>query len=114
MGGGTHIDRADEVLVAGQEMGETNAPDDGEDPGAQKSLPCFLRRDLNQGGASKSDATEVGKDVVCDNHGYGQDEPVEALEDVVDDKVGLADNQEEGHVRPGELGELELVVALLQ
>ncbi len=64
--------------------------------------------------AAKGYAAEVGKDVVCDDHGYGEDEPDEAFEDVVDDKVRLADDEEEGHVGPGELGELELVVTLLQ
>lgn len=110
----THIDRADEVFVARQEMRKTNAPDDGEEPGAYEALPCLLGRNLNQLRASKGDTTKVCENVVCDDHGNRQNEPVEALEDVVDDEMSLPDDQEEGHVCPGELCELELVVSLLQ
>lgn len=95
-------------------MSGQDAPDDGEEPGAEEALPRLLGGDLDQLVAAEGDAAEVCEDVVCYDHGNGQDEPDEALEDVVDDKVGLADNEEEGHVRPGKLGELELVVALLQ
>lgn len=108
------VDGADEELVLGEEVGRQDAPDDGEEPGAEEALPRLLGGDLDQLVAAKGDAAEVGEDVVCYDHGYGQDEPDEALEDVVDDKVGLADDEEEGHVRPGKLGELELVVTLLQ
>ncbi|KAJ8104906.1 hypothetical protein OPT61_g10502 [Boeremia exigua] len=102
------VDGADEVLVLAQEVRGQHAPDDGEEPGAQEALPGLLGGDLDQLVAAKGDAAEVGEDVVGDDHGDGQDEPDEALEDVVDDKVGLADDEEEGHVGPGELGELEL------
>ena len=63
---------------------------------------------------AKGDTAEVGKDVVRYDHTNRQNEPDEAFEDVVDDEVRLADNEEEGHVGPGELRELELVMALLQ
>jgi hypothetical protein len=108
------VDWADEILVLRQEMGDDNAPDNGEKPGTQETLPCLFRRDLNQRCSSEGNAAEVSKDVVCDNHRYGQNEPDEALKDVVDDEVRLSDDEEEGHMSPGELGELELVVALLQ
>lgn len=108
------IDWTDEVLVAGGEVGENNTPKDGEEPRAKKPLPCLLGRNLNQWCAPKCDATEVGKNIVCDDHGRGQDEPDEALENVVDDEMGLTDNEKQGHVCPGKLGELKLVVAFLQ
>jgi len=95
-------------------MRQTDTPDNGEEPCAEESLPCLLGRDLDEGCPSKGNTTEVGPDVVCDDHGDRQDEPDEALEDVVDDKMRLSDNEEQGHVGPGELGELELVVALLE
>ena len=108
------VDRTDEELVLRKEMSCEDAPDNGKEPGAEETFPRLLGRDLDQLMAAEGDAAEVGEDVVCDYHGDGQDEPDEAFEDVVDDEVGLADDEEEGHVGPGELGELELVVALLQ
>lgn len=108
------VDGADEELVLREEVGCDDGPDDGEEPGADEALPGLLGRDLDQLVPPEGDAAEVGEDVVGYDHGQGQDEPDEALEDVVDDEVGLADNEEQGHVGPCELGELELVVALLQ
>jgi hypothetical protein len=108
------VDRADEVLVLRQEVGDGDTPDNGEKPCAQETLPRLLRRDLNQRCSSKGNTAEVCEDVVGDDHGNGQNEPDEALKDVVDDEVCLSDDEEEGHVGPSELGELELVVALLQ
>ena len=110
----TYINGADKVLVAGGKVGKDNTPKDGKKPRAKKSFPRFLGGNLDQWRASKGDATEIGKNVICNNHGGRQYEPDKALEDVVDDEVRLADDQEERHVGPGELGELELVVALLQ
>lgn len=95
-------------------MCDTNTVQNGEEPRAEEAFPCLLGRDLDQGGSAKGDAAEVGPDVVGNDHGNGQDEPDEALEDVVNDEMRLSNNQEKGHVGPGELRELELVVALLQ
>ena len=113
-GGAEVVDGADEELVLCEEVRGEHAPDDGEEPGTQETLPRLLGGDLDQLVAAEGDAAEVGEDVVGYHHGDGEDEPDEALEDVVDDEVRLADDQEERHVGPGELGELELVVALLQ
>jgi hypothetical protein len=110
----TYVDRADEVLVLREDMGQANAPQDSEEPCAEESLPCLFGRDLDKRCASEGNTTEVSKDVVGNDHGDGQDEPDEAFKNVVDDKVRLSDNEEEGHVRPGKLSELEFVVALLQ
>jgi hypothetical protein len=113
-GGPTCIDRADKILVLREEVRQTNAPEDGEEPCAEEPLPCLLWRNLNERGPSKGDTAEIGKDIVCDDHGDWQNEPDEALKDVVDDKVRLSDNEEQSHVSPGELGELKLVVSFLQ
>jgi hypothetical protein len=113
-GGAQVVDGADEEFVLCEEVRCDYAPDDGEEPGAQEAFPGFLGRDLDQLVPAEGDAAEVGEDVVGYDHGDGEDEPDEAFEDVVDDEVGLADDEEERHVGPGELGELELVVALLQ
>jgi hypothetical protein len=108
------VDGADEELVLREEVGRQNTPDDGEEPGAKEALPCLLGRDLDELVAAEGDTAEIGEDVVRYDHTNRQDEPDKALEDVVDDEVCLADDEEECHVGPGELGELELVVAFLQ
>jgi hypothetical protein len=110
----TYVDRTDEVLVLRKNVGQADAPQNGEEPCAEKSFPGLLGRDLDQRCASEGDTTEVGKDVVRNDHGDGQNKPDEAFENVVDDEVRLSDNEEQSHVRPGELCELELVMALLE
>ncbi len=108
------VDGADEVLGAHQDVGQHDAPEDGHDPGSDEALDRLLGRQLDQLGAAEGDAADVGEDVVADDERGGQEEPDHALEDVVHDEVGLDDDQVEGHVRPGEVGELELEVAGLE
>jgi hypothetical protein len=95
-------------------VGQSNAPKDSEEPGAQEAFPGLLRRDLDERCPSKGDTAKVCKYVVRYHHRHRQDEPYEALEDIVNHKVGLSDDQEESHMRPCKLGELELIMALLQ
>lgn len=65
-------------------------------------------------GAPKGDAADVGEDVVGDDQGSRQEEPDHAFEDAVHDEVCLDIDEVESHVGPGELGELEAIVPLLQ
>jgi hypothetical protein len=108
------VDGADEVLVAHQNVGQAKCKDDGEDPGANEALDSLFRTDLDELSTAKGDTTDVGKDIVGDDQSSGEEEPDHALEDVVHDEMGLDDNQVESHVGPGELLELELVVALFE
>lgn len=108
------VDGADEVLVLRHNVRDTDAPEDGEEPCAEEPLPRLLGRDLDKGGPAKGNSAEIGENVIGNDHGRGQDEPDVAFENVVDDKVRLADNEKKGHVGPCKLGKLELVVALLQ
>ena len=110
----TYVDRADEILVPHQNVREQQAKDDGEDPRTQETFNRLLGRDLNQLGPSEGYAADVGENVVRDDQRNGEEEPYHALEDVVHDEVGLDNNEVQRHVSPGELGELELVVPLLQ
>ena len=110
----THVDGADKVLGLHHQGSEEHGPDDGHDPGADETLDGLLGRQLDELGAAKGDAADVGEDVVGDDESGGEEEPDHALEDVVHDEVGLEDDEVEGHVRPGEVGELELVVAGLE
>ncbi len=64
--------------------------------------------------APESDAADVGKDVVGYHQRGGKEEPDQPFEDVVHDEVCLHDDEEQRHVCPGELGELETVVAFLE
>ena len=73
----------------------------------------LLRTQLDKLRPPKRNAADVGEDVVGDDEHDGQEEPDHALEDVVHDEVSLHDDEVEGHVRPGELGELEAVMVLL-
>lgn len=79
-----------------------------------RTFNSLLGTDLDQLCATKSDTTDVGKDIVGDDQADRQEEPDHAFKDVVHDKVRLHDNQVESHVSPGELSELELVVTLLK
>lgn len=74
----------------------------------------LLWRDLDELGPAKCNTAHVGKDVVDDDQAHGQEEPDHALKDVVHDEVSLHHDQVQSHVGPGELGELESVVAFLE
>lgn len=108
------IDRANKVLVAHEDVGHEVTETNGAEPGAQEPFNRLLRRQLDQLSAAESDTADIGEDIVCNHQGRGQEEPNHALQDIVHDKVRLHDDQVERHVRPGPLGELEAVVALLQ
>jgi hypothetical protein len=110
----THIDGANEVLGLHHQSSKKNGPDDSHDPSADETLNSLLGRQLDELGAAKSDTADVGKDIVGDDEGGGEEEPNHALEDVVHDEVGLEDDEVESHVRPSKVGELELVVTGLE
>ena len=110
----TYIDRADEKLRSRHEVCHCYTQKHSEEPCSEKSFPSLLGRDLDQGCSPKGDTAEVGEDVVGHNQGDWHEEPNVTFENIVDDEMGLSNDQEQGHVRPGELAELELVMALLQ
>ena len=108
------VDGADEVLGAHQHFREHDTPEHGHDPGADEALDRLLGRQLDQLSTAKGDTADIGKDVIADDERRRQEEPDHALKDVVHDEVGLDDDEVEGHVRPGKVGELELEVAGLE
>lgn len=108
------IDRADEILVAHQDIGHEVAETNGAKPSAQESFDRLLGRQLDQLRATKGKTADVGKNIVRDHQGCRQEEPNHTLQDVIHDKVRLHDDQIERHMCPGPLGELEAVVALLE
>lgn len=109
----TYVDGTDEVLVSHEYVRHGEAEDNGQDPCADEAFDCFLGRELDELGAAEGDTADVGEYVVGDDEGDGEEEPDHAFEDVVHDEVGLDHDQVEGHVRPGELGKLKSIVALL-
>jgi hypothetical protein len=78
------------------------------------TFDSLLRADLDQLSAAECNTANVCEDVVGDDQADWQEEPDHALKDVVHDEVRLHNNEIESHVSPGELGELELVVAFLE
>lgn len=108
------VHRANEVLIAHEDIGEEDAKDDSENPGADETLDGFLGGELDKLSAPESNTAEIGEDVVADDQRNGQEKPDHSFEDVVHDEVGLHHDQVEGHVCPCELGKLESVVAGLE
>lgn len=108
------IDRADEVLVAHQNVGHEVAEDDGANPSTEETLNSLLGGQLNQLCASEGDTADVSEDIIGDDQRGGKEEPNHALEDVVHHEVGLHNNEVQCHMGPGELGKLKSVVTLLQ
>ena len=105
---------ADEVFVPHQYVRHGKSEDDCTDPRSNKTLNSLLGWKLDELGTTEGNATDVGEDVVGDNQRCREEEPDHTLENVVHDEMGLYDDQVESHVRPGELGELEAVVAFLE
>lgn len=109
-----HIDRADKVAIADQDICHRVTEYDGENPGPDKTFNCLFGRELDELCTAEGDAANVGEDVIGNDQGRGQEEPNHALEDVVHDKMRLHDDQVERHMRPCELCELKAIVAFLQ
>lgn len=107
------IDRADEVFVTHQDVGHQEAKDQSADPGPHEAFDSLLGREFDELGTPECYAADVGEDVVSYDQGGREEEPDHAFEDVVHDEMSLDDYEVKCHVRPGELGELETVMALL-
>lgn len=110
----TYVDWADEVLIPHQHVRHAEPEDDGAYPSADESFDSLFGRNLDKLSAAEGDAADVCEYVVGDDEGCREEEPNHAFEDVVHDEVCLDYDQVESHVRPGELSELEAVVALLE
>ena len=105
---------ADEVFVSHQYICHGKSEDDCTNPRSNKTLNSLLGRKLDELGTTEGNATNVGENVVGDDQGCWKEKPDHPLENVIHDEMGLYDDQVEGHVRPGELGELEAIVTFLK
>ena len=81
---------------------------------SERTFNGLLRAQLNKLCPPKRNPADIREDIVRDDQHDRQEEPDHALEDVVHDEVGLYDDEVQGHVRPGELRELEAVVAVFE
>ena len=110
----THIYGTDEVLALNEHVGQHECENEGHNPCPDEALDCLLRRQLDKHGAADGDTHDVGENVVGNDKTGRKEEPDHALEYVVHDEVGLDNNQEESHVCPGKLRELEFVLSGLE
>lgn len=106
--------RANKIWVSHQDVGEEHSHDNRPTPCSDETLDGLLRAQLDKLGTSKKHTADVGKNIVGNNKRSGKEEPDHALKDVVDNEMGFNNDDVQGHVRPGELGKLELVVAFLE
>jgi hypothetical protein len=91
-----------------------HAKDNGHDPATNEPLDRLLGRKFDQRRFAPEEPKDVGPDIVSNDKGTWEEKPDETLKDVVDDKMALANDQQQRHVCPCELGELEAIVTLLQ
>lgn len=61
-----------------------------------------------------SDTTDVCKDIIGDDQAHRQEEPDQALKNVVHDEMCLHDDEVQSHVGPRKLCKLKFVVAFLE
>lgn len=110
----TYIHWANKILVPHQNICHANAENDRENPGAYETFNGLLWRKLDELRFPESDATDVCENIVCNDERCWKEKPDHPLENVIHEKMGLNNNQIEGHVSPCELRKLEAVVTLLQ
>ena len=128
------VDRADEVFVPHQEVGNDESKENGADPSTDEAwelrvstmnnLPTvrvashtfhrLLRTEFDELSPPKRDPAYVGEDVVNDHQTHGHQEPDHAFEDVVHDEMRLHYDQVECHMGPSKLCKLESIIVLLQ
>ena len=66
-----------------------------------ESLPCLLRRQLDQLSSSEEEPEDVGPNVVADHTGMREQVPIEPMVEVEGDTKGQAEDEEQGQERPG-------------
>mmetsp|Transcript_16645 Transcript_16645/g.41175 ORF Transcript_16645/g.41175 Transcript_16645/m.41175 type:complete len:212 (-) Transcript_16645:28-663(-) len=67
--------RAEEKIHLRQDVHRDHGPDAGEDAAPEEALHRLLRRERDQGRLAEPDADDVGKHVVRDHEGRGEEEP---------------------------------------
>lgn len=123
--GGVHRAGGDlpavEVCLGAREPGEAHEerakadrPQEGRERAADEALPGLLGAELYEGRVAEEGTKDKGEDVVHDDEGGGEEEPVEAAEDVGDPEGGLDDDVDDEEVGPSVLLQLLLVLAGLE
>lgn len=67
----SHIDRAYKVLGAHHDVDEKDGKQNSHDPGANEALNRLLGGELDELGAAKGNATNIGENIVRDDEGGG-------------------------------------------
>ena len=100
----------------------TSAPNktyrESENKGAEhatdEAFPCLLRRQLDEGGLSETYSEQICEDVIDNHTQLREDEPVDALVEVVENEGGDEEHENQSQHAPGEALELIAVGALLE
>ena len=108
------INRAYEVFVFYENVGEGEAEEDRTDPSSNESFQSLFGRYLDQWSATKRDTADVGPDIVGDYKRRRQEEPYHALENIVHHEVCLEYYQKQSHMCPSKLSKLSSVEGFLQ
>jgi hypothetical protein len=109
----SYIDWAYKIFVPHQNVGHADSKYDGENPSANKSFHGLLWREFDELCTAECDATNIGKDIIANDQGDGQEEPNHSFKDIIHDKVGLNHNKVKSHVCPCKLSKLESIVPRL-
>mmetsp|Transcript_10025 Transcript_10025/g.21920 ORF Transcript_10025/g.21920 Transcript_10025/m.21920 type:complete len:343 (+) Transcript_10025:816-1844(+) len=92
--------------------------DNGEKPGAQKAFPRLVGAERQKGSAyefaSQGHAAGVGHDIIDNDQTDGQDEPNQAVENIVHDILQLPHGQTQDHNGPTQLIDLKANMTGLQ
>jgi len=109
----SYIDWTYKVFVPHQNVSHADSKDDGENPSSNKSFHSLFWREFDELCAAECNATNIGKDIVANDQGNGQEEPNHSFKDIIHDKVRLNHNKVKSHVCPCKLGKLESIVTRL-
>jgi len=103
---GKYGNRTDHVFVLGEDIGYPTTNNNSTNPSSNESLDSFLRGETDKRSPAPKHAANIRKYIIRDDETHRKKQPYQALENGVDDKVGLENNEEKGHMRPTELREL--------
>ena len=108
---GNYGNRTDHVFVLGEDIGYPTTNNNGTNPSSNEPLDSFLRGETDKRSLAPNHAANIRKYIICNDETHRKKQPYQALENGVDDKVGLENDEEKGHMRPTELRELICISA---
>ena len=103
---GKYGNRTDHVFVLGEDIGYPTTNNNSTNPSSNESLDSFLGGETDKRSLAPNHPANICKYIICNDKTHGKKEPYQALENGIDDEVGLENDEEKGHMRPTELREL--------